>query len=143
MRSRSHSADSRDSALRRLANSNRWLLAGSVALTGVLSEVAAQAFPGKTLKSKVSATGPSSTTRLYHSSGQVSTLKPPAQAPTAPTEQHTEPTPQAAPEQHTEPTPQAAPEQQPAPAEQPAPTPEPTPTPAPETSAPPVVSGGS
>src|SRR5437016_13920817 len=46
---RQHSTQTRDAGLRRLARANRWLIAGSVALTGVLTEVAAQAFPGKTL----------------------------------------------------------------------------------------------
>ncbi len=45
-----HTPRSRDAALRRLARANRWLLAGSAALTGVLTAVAASAFPGKTLK---------------------------------------------------------------------------------------------
>ena len=36
----------RDAALRRLDRVNRWLIAGSVALTGVFTEVAASAFPG-------------------------------------------------------------------------------------------------
>ena len=45
-----HTTHSRDSAVRRLSLSTRWMIAGSVALTGALSEVAAQAFPGKTLK---------------------------------------------------------------------------------------------
>lgn len=46
-----HSTGTRDAALRRLTSANRWLIAGSIALTGVLSEVAAQAFPGKRLAS--------------------------------------------------------------------------------------------
>jgi hypothetical protein len=37
----------RDAALRRLDRLNRWLIAGSVALTGVFAEAAASAFPGK------------------------------------------------------------------------------------------------
>ena len=32
--------------MRRLSSANRWLIAGSVALTGVLTDVAASAFPG-------------------------------------------------------------------------------------------------
>ncbi len=46
----SHSTSTRDAALRRLSLSTRWLIAGSVALTGALSEAAAHAFPGKTVK---------------------------------------------------------------------------------------------
>jgi hypothetical protein len=46
---RQFTSDSRDAAMRRLSRANRWLIAGSVALTGVLADVAANAFPGKTL----------------------------------------------------------------------------------------------
>ena len=45
-----HTPRSRDAALRRLARANRWLIAGSVTLTGALTAVAANAFPGRTLK---------------------------------------------------------------------------------------------
>ena len=44
---RSHSTHARDSSLRRLSVVNRWLIAASVTLTGVLTDVAAHAFPGK------------------------------------------------------------------------------------------------
>jgi hypothetical protein len=47
-----HSSHTRDAALRKLTAANRWMIAGSVALTGVLAEAAAQAFPGKKLPSK-------------------------------------------------------------------------------------------
>ena len=45
------SSHARDAGLRRLVLAKRWLLAGSVTLTGVLTAVAANAFPGKTIKS--------------------------------------------------------------------------------------------
>jgi hypothetical protein len=48
---RDHGSQTRDAALRRLGRANRWLIAGSVTLTGVLAEVAAQAFPGKSVHS--------------------------------------------------------------------------------------------
>jgi hypothetical protein len=51
-----HSSQTRDAALRRLTSANRWLIAASVALTGILAEVAAQAFPGKRLASASAAT---------------------------------------------------------------------------------------
>jgi len=51
-----HSSHTRDAAVRRLTSANRWLIAGSVALTGILAEVAAQAFPGKKLASASAAT---------------------------------------------------------------------------------------
>jgi hypothetical protein len=41
--------EARDAAMRRLTRVNRWLIAGSVTLTGVFAEVAAHAFPGKTI----------------------------------------------------------------------------------------------
>jgi hypothetical protein len=44
-----HTSRSRDAALRRLARTKRWLAAGAVALTGALTEVAASAFPGRTV----------------------------------------------------------------------------------------------
>jgi hypothetical protein len=40
----------RDAALRRVSHARRWLIGGAVALTGVFSAVASQAFPGHTLK---------------------------------------------------------------------------------------------
>ncbi len=45
-----HTSRSRDAALRRLSRANRWVIAGSATLTGVLTAVAASAFPGKTLQ---------------------------------------------------------------------------------------------
>jgi type IV secretory pathway VirB10-like protein len=94
-----HTTNSRDFALRRLARVNRWLIAGSVALAGVLTEVAASAFPGKTFTSSQA----SSRRAGGGARGSSGSLKPPAQAPQA------TPEPQASPETHTE----AAPEQQP------------------------------
>ena len=40
---RSHTTHTRDAALRDLQRINRWMIAGSVILTGVLSDVAANA----------------------------------------------------------------------------------------------------
>ena len=56
---RHHATNTRDAALRKLARINRWLIAGSVALTAVLSEVAAQAFPGKSARQAHRAQPPS------------------------------------------------------------------------------------
>jgi Mg-chelatase subunit ChlI len=48
MRLRGHSpTDAREAALRRLTRVNRLLVAGSVALTAVLADIASQAFAGK------------------------------------------------------------------------------------------------
>jgi hypothetical protein len=44
------SSHAREAGLRRLVVLRRWIVAGSVALTGVLAAVAANAFPGKTIK---------------------------------------------------------------------------------------------
>ena len=60
----------RDAALRRLHRVNRWLIAGSVALTGVFAEAAASAFPGhsKTKTDAVKRAGNS----IEHSSSSAS-----------------------------------------------------------------------
>jgi hypothetical protein len=140
-----HTANARDAALQRLRRTNRWLIAGSVVLTGVLSDVAANAFAGKTLKA--SSTGkPAGRSRGSSSSGSAGTsthpLRPPAQAPRATTPTDAPPSQessQAAPSQESQ---QAAPESsQPAPeSSQPAPSQETAP---PQEAAPPAVSGGS
>ena len=44
---RLHSTHTRDSSLRKLSVINRWMIAASVTLTGVLTDVAANAFPSK------------------------------------------------------------------------------------------------
>jgi hypothetical protein len=130
---RNHTTHTRDAALRDLHRMNRWMIAGSVLLTGVLSDVAAHAFPGKTVKAKTSAKAPSSTPTKHHSSTSTGVLKPPDQAPKTSTE--------ATP-------PQEAGSSESAPAHESAPAPESSPAPAQESApaqepAPPVVSGGS
>lgn len=141
---RRHATHARDSSLRRLNRANRWLLAGSLTLTGVLTEVVAHAFPGS---AHASTSGTAAkATRHKHSSrssthGSTSTgkLKPPAQAP-----ETSESSSEGSSEAPTEPAPEAT--REPAPAEEPerepAPEPEVAPEPAPEAEAP-VVSGGS
>jgi hypothetical protein len=85
---------SRDAALRRLTRCNRWLLAGSVTLTGAFKAIAAQAFPGKTRAStsaKDAGTRGSASTsrhavkhaRRSHKSSPAKALAAPAQAPKA------------------------------------------------------------
>ncbi len=142
-----HTPRTRDAALRRLSRTSRWLLAGSAVLTGVLTDVAANAFPGHA-KSKTA--GRAATKSRAHSKHKP--LTPPAEAPKATTT--TEQAPPAA-----ETTEVAPAEETPAP-EQTAPTPAqeaaPEPAPVEETQAPtqqqqealppaeePVVSGGS
>ncbi len=44
----------REMGLRRLVLAKRWILAASVALTGLLAGLAANAFPGKTIKTSAS-----------------------------------------------------------------------------------------
>jgi hypothetical protein len=46
-----HTPRTRDVALRRLRSANRWLYAGSAGLTGLFTALAANAFPGKTIRS--------------------------------------------------------------------------------------------
>lgn len=154
-----HSTILRDAALRRLGRLNRWLIAGSVALMAVLTEVAASAFPGKTLKTSASGTHGHSPTSVHKA--QTQPVKPPVRAPTATPEDQTRaespsgesapaqesaPTQESAPAQESSPSRESAPAQESAPPpSEPAPTHEsaPTPAPAPAEQAPPVVSGGS
>lgn len=70
-----HTRHTRDAALNRLRQANRWMIAGSAALTGVLADAAANAFPGHTVtrgSTRGTAAEANSTTKQ---------LAPPAQAP--------------------------------------------------------------
>ena len=141
----------RDSALRRLSRTNRWLIAASVALTAVLAEVAAQAFPGKTIAAaRGSQTSPPARAG-GHSEGSPGPLRPPSQAPQAAPEADGEQGAGSTPGQEPAPSQQAAPSQEPSPSQDPSPSQEPAPgqqaAPS-ESSVPtepsgPVVSGGS
>lgn len=79
-----HTPRSRDAALRRLASSNRWLIGASAALAGVFTAVAANAFPGRTVKVGTAA---SSTSKLSGGStsrrSRAHALRPPSEAPEA------------------------------------------------------------
>lgn len=145
-------SNARDTALRRLGRANRWMIAGSVALTAVFSEVAASAFPGRKTTS-----GTHSHTSSK-SSGSAGALKAPSEAPKSTTTPEVSPSQEAPPVQESSapkessessPSHEAAPSQEATPpAEESAPvkesTPAPEPAPAPvQESAPPVVSGGS
>jgi hypothetical protein len=147
---RTQATHARDVALRKLSHINRWLIAGSVLLTGVLYEVAAQAFPGKTLHAG-SSSDPKSTGahRASQGSGAKSStcspgsLEPPCQAPQAAPEGESTEQPSSgeapssresgearepAPSQESPPASEATPGREPAPANE---------------ATPPVVSGGS
>jgi hypothetical protein len=82
-----HTPRTRDIALRRLTSVNRWLVAGSAALAGVFTAVAANAFPGHTIKREAS--NESSRTRAHkatnggNSPSSPSQLKSPATSPEA------------------------------------------------------------
>ena len=79
--------DTRDAGLRKLSRINRWLIAGSATLTGGLSEVAAQAFPGKAEPATTTKfNGTSVKSSSSSSKTSTSSLKPPAQAPKAASE---------------------------------------------------------
>jgi hypothetical protein len=147
---RFHTTHVRDSSLRRLSRINRWMIAASVALTGLFTEAAAHAFPGMSTSKPASA---GKRTHSHHSHRAHSstsrsktapkTLHPPESAPQA-TVQSSAP---AEAERSEAPAEEPAPER--TPAEEPA-APEPeiahesAPEPAPEQeSAPPVISGGS
>jgi hypothetical protein len=150
---RIHTTHTRDAALRQLNKINRWMIAGSVVLTGVLADVAANAFPGKT--AKATATSKASKGHTKHAAAAKTTtgvLRAPEQAPKAsgeaepsqqapPSEPAQEAAPQEAAPQESAPqeaAPQATPEREAAP-EREAPPPQET---APEEAGP-VVSGGS
>src|SRR5665213_3095169 len=138
-----HSSHLRDAGLRRLVLTKRWLLAGSVTLTGVFTAVAANAFPGKTIKSsgaRATNAGHSSKTSTPHQSTQNSqgsscSLQPPAQAPQSTTPQESAPAQEPTPAHEPTPAQGSAPAQESAPVEHSEPA-----QPAPEA---PVVSGGS
>ncbi len=147
---RAHHAHRRDSSLRKLSVINRWLLAASVTLTAVLTDVAAHAFPNKSstrkstdlTKTRSKQHRRSAHAARHNSSSAPKLLNPPAEAP------HAAPEPSKAPESapSEEPRRTATPEQS-APAseaakQEPGPAPAPEPAPAEEAPAP-VVSGGS
>ena len=124
----------RDSALRRLSRTNRWLIAASVALTAVLAEVAAQAFPGKTIAAtRTRQTSPGARAG-GRSEGSPGALRAPSQAPQAAPEADGEQGAGSAPGQEPAPSQQSVPSQEPAPSQGTAPPAEPSG---------PVVSGGS
>ena len=79
-----HSTHARNAGLDRLRRANRFLIAGSIALTGVLADVAANAFPGKSLKSQGTSDS-AKRARSQSSSSGASTvpLAPPEHAPQA------------------------------------------------------------
>jgi hypothetical protein len=147
---RIHTTHARDAALRQLNRVNRWLIAGSVVLTGVLADVASNAFPGKTAKASAASRASKAHAKHAGSASKTTTgvLRAPEQAPKAGSEAEpsqqaapSEPAQEAAPQEPapTQETPrEAAPEQEAAPAQEAAP-PQET---APEQSGP-VVSGGS
>lgn len=86
-------AADRDSGLRRISKTTRWLAGGAVALMGVLSAVAAYAAPGKSTSSpsqqptnttttpSTSSTSSTPTTRVPDTSSQNGGLQPPTQPP--------------------------------------------------------------
>jgi hypothetical protein len=150
---RPHNTHARESSLRKLTRINRWLIAGSVALTGLFVEAAAHAFPGKS-SARTAAAAKHAHAHAHahhhdhtsHSSTHTQALNPPAQSPQATTESSApaEPTAPQEPAPSEEAPHEAAPAQESAPVE---PAPEPQAThesaPAPAEEAPPVVSGGS
>ncbi len=153
---RSHTSRTRDAALQRLTHANRWLIAGSVVLTGVLTDVAANAFPGH--RRATGSTRAAGAKQKKHTQARHHALQPPAKAPTTSTStqaappvttQQTQATPPAQEEAQTpapsEEAPTAETQAPEAPAREEAPAPssethETAPAPEPQE---PVVSGGS
>jgi hypothetical protein len=142
---RFHSTHIRDSSLRKLSRINRWLIAGSVALTAIFTEAAAHAFSGKSAV-KTAAGASHKHARPHakhrhdgngHSATAPKSINPPSRAPQATSE--SAPTPDAPPSEA--PAEETAPQS--APAEAAAPEPEISHESAPEPEPAPVVSGGS
>jgi hypothetical protein len=112
-----HHAHRRDSSLQTLSRANRWLIAGSVALTGLLTEVAAQAFPGKASASSTTRRAAAGKAHAHHKRHHSSyhspakSLTPPAKAPEASESAPAAPEPEPEPEVSAP----AAPEESPAP----------------------------
>jgi hypothetical protein len=73
---RHHTTHTRDAALLRLNRINRWVIAGSIVLTGVLADVAAHAFPGKNKQSSTAGHRDAA-----HKGGPTGVLAAPEQAP--------------------------------------------------------------
>jgi hypothetical protein len=147
-----HTSRTRDAALRRLGRTNRWLIGATVLLTGVLTDVAANAFPGHKVTVKRTSAKHAKASSTKHSAGKHKPLARPAAppkttteaAPQAPAEEASTPAPaESAPAEETHaPTQESAPESAPAPAETASPEVHEAPAPEPEASEP-VVSGGS
>jgi hypothetical protein len=77
-----HSTHTRDAAMRELRKINRWLIAASIILTGLLSDVAANAFPGKAGKASSAARGKSAGHHKHHPhAAKTGALRAPEQAP--------------------------------------------------------------
>jgi hypothetical protein len=94
----SDSAQLREAGLRKLVLARRWLVAASVTLTGVFTAIAANAFPGKSIKPSSSqpATEASPSTRQQQSTESSETssgsVTPPEQAPQSSEGQEAAPT---------------------------------------------------
>jgi hypothetical protein len=81
----------RDAALNRMRRMNRWLVASAVVATGLLTDVAAQAFPGQTITRRAESSSRTKPTtalttvpthrRLAHHHATHKALTPPSQAP--------------------------------------------------------------
>jgi hypothetical protein len=82
--------------LRRLLLAKRWIVAASLALTGLLTALAANAFPGKTIKTSASgaaaqpSAGEASSSEGGSTEGSSGSLRAPEQAPQAGEESETE-----------------------------------------------------
>jgi hypothetical protein len=141
-------SSSRDAAFARLRRTNRWLIAGAALLTGLFTDLAANAFKGH----HASAAGTAGAGQARHHHTATKPLQPPAQAPKpaetqpsqtpAPAEETAPPESSQAPTEPSEPS---------APAQEAAPEPAPERTepevhesaPPPSEPSEPVISGGS
>lgn len=74
--------NARERGLVLVSRINRWMIAGAVALTGVVSLVASQSFHGRTL-SRASAVSQSSSGSSASGGGSSGSIQQPAQAPSS------------------------------------------------------------
>jgi outer membrane biosynthesis protein TonB len=136
-----HSSSGRDAALARLRWINRSIIAGSVALTGIFADTAANTFAGGTPHAGRADHGRAASAKHSSSTGAATPLAPPREAPQQAASPQHEPEPEPTPTQEqapktSEPAPQA---EQPAEAQHA----EAPPAPEPAREEAPVISGAS
>lgn len=77
------SINARDRGLALISRLNRWMIAGAVALTGVISIIAKESFHGRTLSSSGTVSQSSSSSSGSSSSSSSGSIQQPTQAPSS------------------------------------------------------------